>query len=447
MVPAVGAFGVGVVISLLVAWTSAALVPSRTFWRERSGCVVYPENAPRFANGARAGWVCQRFHHSVAYGMLLQFRAPNPRAAAYVAARSELPYWSRARDDAPQEFIDAVSATAPDEVVPANCVIEDARGWPFPAWASRFQATPSRTWIVERGLDLGGQQNVVLWSALPYSLPVIPIPLGIVGDGIVWGAIFLAARSFVLLMQRAARMNRGRCIRCSHLLQGNQSGICSECGTASDPAMHPATTFAAGLLNDCMGMFGASRNVVLGVGAAVGLAAAFDPTHGAATVLVAIAALPSFTMAMAMLELSKAGAAWMWRSVALSAIVVMVGLCVSYVDLITSTPPGYPAAGGILQGALSVFMALHVVWLVLWCRWKGLRTRAVVSRRLVSGCYAAFAVALLASLLVVGTNSTHAPDVHGLMQSLIAAPGVALLAGLLAAFGHRGFRAAHSPAS
>lgn len=435
------------VASLLVAWASAALVPSRTFWRERSGCVVYPENAPTFANEARAGWVCQRFHHSVAFGMLLQFRAPNPRATAYIADRSELPFWSQARDDAPREFIEAIAANAPDETVPANCVIEDARGWPFSAWLSRFQATSSRTWVVESGFDLGGQQNVVLWSGLPYTLPVIPIPLGILGDGIVWGAIFLLVRAFVLLIQRAVRMTHGRCTLCSQLLLGNQSGICAECGTVSDPAAHPATQFTAGLIRDCTGMFGASRNIVLGVATSIGLAAGFDPTHGGATVLVAITALPSFTIAMALLELSRVGAPWIWRTLALLAIVTMVGVCMWYVDLITSSPTGYPATGQILQAALFAFIALHVVWLALWCRWRGLRTRDQVAHRFVSGGYAALAVAGIASVLVVGSQSTHAPDIYGLVQSLTLAPGVAILVGLVAALGRGEFRTAHSPAS
>lgn len=107
-----------------------------------------------------------------------------------------------------------------------NALLEDARGWPFPALKAAYATDAGfSTWRVVDGIPIAGIQGQ--WAA-PRALPLAPIWLGLLADVAIYATSLLVFWSGARSVQRARRIRRGMCPVCAY--PRGISPCCSECG-------------------------------------------------------------------------------------------------------------------------------------------------------------------------------------------------------------------------
>jgi ankyrin repeat protein len=118
---------------------------------------------------------------------------------------------------------------------------EAAAGWPLRCVRyQRYAPTPGliEAWDYANRGALAGRAPWKPASSDPADaihLPLIPIPLGLVVNTVVFAGLWtLPFAPFVLLsrMETSDRRKRGECIRCGYKLSGSESARCPECGTS-----------------------------------------------------------------------------------------------------------------------------------------------------------------------------------------------------------------------
>jgi hypothetical protein len=81
---------------------------------------------------------------------------------------------------------------------------------------------------LREGVTLATQPGAMVW------IPLKPIEFGFAVDAVFYAVILNAAIWLVPGSVRAMRRTRGRCDGCGYDLAGVPSGMCPECGTATD---------------------------------------------------------------------------------------------------------------------------------------------------------------------------------------------------------------------
>src|ERR1044071_7370646 len=122
-------------------------------------------------------------------------------------------------------------ATALEQHSVANVEMEDARGWPLPAFWCSFDVAGIDSSTSQRpvtgGIALSARgTHTEAFRALPFT----PIWRGIAIDSAVFTFACAAALAIVFIPRRALRVWRRRCPRCAYALSGSTTGICPECG-------------------------------------------------------------------------------------------------------------------------------------------------------------------------------------------------------------------------
>ncbi|MHC4427318.1 MAG: hypothetical protein ACYS0D_01770 [Planctomycetota bacterium] len=126
-----------------------------------------------------------------------------------------LPWWAR-----------QVTVASADESAPARLQACSARGWPLRAlWYHARIGQKAR--VNSGGLDMPPElASLGPGPVLPYR----PIVLGLVGNTLFYGVIWLGILATPGLIRRVRRSRDGCCRACGYDLRGTAHGRCPECG-------------------------------------------------------------------------------------------------------------------------------------------------------------------------------------------------------------------------
>jgi hypothetical protein len=127
------------------------------------------------------------------------------------------------------------------EAIKSGCslTIEGAGGWPFLCLRWQRSRYPDDPWTILSGLSLRAPGPLefsdgafVSTATSTDALPLIPIPIGLIANSVVYGTcsylLVNVTRSCARALMQRSRIRRGVCPSCAYPLQAGQR--CPECG-------------------------------------------------------------------------------------------------------------------------------------------------------------------------------------------------------------------------
>lgn len=199
----------GTALNCLVAVGAATVVPlgNRSLVSDTAKqVVVVPQ--PTLAASAR---LCEAFRITVVEAR------NHDHQSRYVALHHKPPSWSA---------LDAKTTRVP------WVGVEQATGWPWPAWAANLEidyyATPAQRFRYSHCVVVGTPDSLGDGARL---IPLRPLWIGVVANSIVLGALCLLGRRMYQQIRIGIRRTGNQCTTCGYPRK-TRSNSCPECGSA-----------------------------------------------------------------------------------------------------------------------------------------------------------------------------------------------------------------------
>lgn len=226
----IACLGVGFLVTTSIAWSSArysTLVQQGrpTVWSPPEGGIVFGVVVFRGMAGVRVRWGLEHFMYdgpTLPPDMMSEsLRAYGNQSLDAMRLDGSFPLWW---GPSPSLRVPMV----PDE---GPRVIQDARGWPLPAFRcewNRSYVTSRNTSGLHGGLPLSSQGVVI--DGRPAALPFIPIAFGLICDTICFATPCFMLCLWFRLSRRTVSSRCGLCPLCGYPTQGITATQCPECG-------------------------------------------------------------------------------------------------------------------------------------------------------------------------------------------------------------------------